>query len=551
MNKIPLHMIDTLKNKAGHMAYNSTLYDWSLRTNAPDRLIVKPVDPWRGDAKRAHELLEAAGVIERTGPQWFSEWWLPDGADNIWTSHIHGFSWLRDLRTLGGARAREQGRLMIENWIENHPSWETTSWRSDILGRRLSMWVCHYDYFCDGFDPDFDDIFLGSMVKQAKHLSNVLNTKEHGSAHLQANKGLLYTGIALDGCAKWARQGLDALNKALENQILDDGGHISRSPSTMLDILEILVDIRSALHAGAYPEPHMLKCKIDALSSALRALRHHDRKLALFHGTQESKVENIDSILAQAGTHTKIPKSLPDTGFERIELGRSLLIMDTGKTARFPYDDVAHASPLAFEFSYGKERLLVSCGTHPDSQEWKNALRFTAAHNTACLDYRNACELRKDGHFARKVTQTNTHRESNKEETLLVASHNGYVPLNGITHTRKIYLGNEGHDMRGEDDFTCAFDLVKPIETAIRFHIHPNVTASLINEGKEVLLRMHGGIGWRFKFNAGENTGELKLENSAYIGEGITPRKTKQIVIYKEMNTDQTQIKWSFKREGI
>jgi len=545
---IPFQMIDTLKNKAGQMAYNSALYNWSLRTDTlPDRLIIKPVDPWRGDAKRARELLDAAGVIERTGPQWLDEWWMPVGADDIWISHIHSFSWLRDLRTLGGAHAREQGRLMIESWIENYPSWDSRSWRSDILGRRLSMWVCHYDYFCDNFDPDFDDRFLSSMVKQAKHLSNVLNSKEHGSTHLQAIKGLLYAGIALDGCNKLATQALSALSKDLDNQILGDGGHISRSPACMLDVLEILVDIRSALQAGAYPAPDILETKIDALSAALRALRYHDRKLSLFHGSQEGNLEEIGSILAQAGTHTKMPTSLPDTGFERMELGRALLVMDTGSTQKFPYDKHGHASPLAFEFSYGKERLLVSCGTHPVSKEWKDSLRFTAAHNTACIDYRNACELRKDGHFGRKVTHTHVHRENAKDAALIVASHNGYVPLNGITHSRKVYLGDEGHDMRGEDDFACTFDLVKPVETALRFHIHPDVTASLINDGKEVLLRMKGGMGWRFK----HDFGRLELEDSVYIGNGITPRKTKQIAIYGQMDSDHARVKWSLKREGI
>lgn len=540
------NMINTLKNKAGHMAYNTVFYDWSLRNGIPDRLAVKPADPWRGSAIRAQELLDAAGVVDRTGPRWEADWWHPEGSDDIWASHIHSFSWLRDLRTLGSARAKEQGRLMIENWIDNHASWNAQSWRPDILGRRLSMWVCHYDYFCDGFDLDFDEAFLGALVKQAKHLSNALNTGGKDTSHLHAIKGLLYAGIALEGYEKWVGQALNALNKALSTQLLPDGGHISRSPARMLNVLASLVDIRSALQAGAHSAPDDLNSKIGALSAALRTVRYRDRKLGLFHSAQEGEVEEIDSILAQAGTNTKAPNSLPDTGYERVEVGRSLLVMDTGIAPPAPYDKTAHASPLAFEFLYGKERLLVACGSHPNAPEWQDALRFTAAHNTACLDYRNACEIRKDGHFGRKVTKTHTHKEVTKDAALVVASHNGYVPLNGITHTRKIYLGDEGNDMRGEDDFACAFDLVKPVETALRWHIHPSVTASLINDGKEMLLRMKGGIGWRFK----HDVGELKLEDSIYFGSGIIPRKTKQIVLYGQMSTDHACVKWSFKREG-
>lgn len=542
---LPLNFIDTLRSKTEHFAYNTPIYDWSINANAPDRLIIKPVDPWPGDPDKAQNLLDAANVGERTGPVWFTEWWMPEDADDIWASHMHGFGWLRDLRTLGGAIAREQGRIMIENWIDRYSHWNAASWRTDLIGRRLSMWICHYDYFCAHADHDFEEKMLSSLMKQAKHLSNVLNTSKD-VALFESAKGLIYAGIALEGQAKWIEQGRNALESAISAQILSDGGHISRSPSTLLSVLEIMVDIRSALTAGGYPIPSSIEDTIDSISSALRCLRYRDRKFGLFHGAQEGHVAIIDSILAQAGTHKKTKQSLPNTGFERIESGRGVILMDTGKAPPAPYDKAAHASPLAFEFCYGKERLLVSCGSHPTCPEWEEALRFTAAHNTACIDYRNACEIRKDGHFGRKVSKTDVARDETENAALITASHNGYVALNGITHTRRLYLGNEGHDMRGEDDFTSGIDLVKPVETAIRFHIHPSVSASMVCDDKGVLLRMKGGIGWRFKYSAGL----LKLEDSLYIGQGITPRKTKQIVIYNTISEQSSCVKWSLKQEA-
>jgi uncharacterized heparinase superfamily protein len=542
---MPFHLIDTLKDKASHLAYNNFLYDWSLSEDAPDRMIVRPVDPWKGNADKAGALLMAAGVGDRTGPVWHNEWWIPEDADDIWISHMHGFGWLRDLRTLGGALSREQGRLMIENWIDEYDHWNAQTWRAELIGRRLAMWICHYDYFGANAGEEFEEKFLGSILKQAKHLANVISRSKE-IALFESVKGLLYAGIALEGHTKWIAQGLNALKTATSTQILPDGGHVSRSPQMLLEALEIMVDIRSALNAGDYPVPDHLINTIESMSSALRCMRYRDRKFGLFHGTQEGDIEAIDSIIAQAGTHKRPKTSLKSTGYERLELGRSLLLMDTGKAAPSPYDKTAHASPLGFEFCYGKERLLVACGSHPTSSEWKDALRATAAHNTACLDYRNACEIKKDEHFGRKVTQTSVKREETKDAILLVASHNGYVPLNGITHTRKIYLSDNGHDLRGEDDFSSEFDLIQPVETAIRFHIHPGVQASLINEGKEILLRMPGGVGWRFKNAAGA----LSLEDSVYLGSGVTPRKTKQIVIHGKMTTDNACIKWTMKREG-
>ncbi len=543
-----LNLINNLKSRAGYLAYNSFFYDWSLKESTPDRLIVRPVDAWPGNSEKAQELLNAAGVGERTGALWYEEWWSPEQADEIWRSHMHGFGWLRDLRALDGALAREQGRVMIESWINHCGSWQADSWRSDLIGNRLAMWICHYEFFCANASEEFEEKILSSIVKQAKHLSNYLaisRNKAKDIEMLEAIKGLLYSAVALAGHEKWLKQSLSELEQVLDAQILPDGGHISRSPATLLSALEIMVDMKIALKAGAYTVPEFFETTISNMSSALRLFRYNDRKFGMFNGSQEGNPAIIDSILAQAGTHKKAKHSLKDTGYERMELGRSLLVMDTGKPPSAAYDRNAHAAPLAFEFCHGKERLFVSCGSHPISEAWRDALRFTAAHNTACLDYRNAYEIKKDGHFGRKSTKTDVQREEVKGASLVVASHNGYEALNGVTHTRKIYMADEGNDLRGQDDFSAELDPDIPVEIALRFHLHPNVSASLINDGEEILLRMPGGVGWRFR----RSIGTLELEDSLYLGSGITPRKTKQIAIYGHMTEKDSCIKWSLRRE--
>ncbi len=542
---MPIHVIENLKSTASQMGCNSFFYDWSLTGASPDRLIVKPVDPWPGDAIKAQSLLDAAGVGERTGPRWLTDWWEPENADELWTSHMHGFSWLRDLRTLGGAVAKEQGRIMIENWLGTFDHWHTGVWRADICARRISMWICHYDYFCDGIENSMDEKLLSSIAKQAKHISNTLE-KLKGVPKFESIKGLLYAGIAIESQEKWIEHALERLKTSVGNQILPDGGHVSRSPAIMLDILEILVDMRTALKAAAYPVPNDINETIENISAALRLFRHRDRKFSLFHNAQEGNPETIDSILASAGTHKKTKKTLEYTGFERLEIGGGLIIIDTGRSPETPYDNEAHASPLAFEFSYNKNRIFTACGSHPIDPQWQEALRFTSAHNTACLDHRNACEIKKDKTMGRKVTKTTTHREETKDAALLVASHNGYAPLNGITHARKIYLSDEGNDLRGEDDFACAMGLVKPVEIAIRFHLHPDVKIAESKEGEAITLRVPGGTSWRFV----HSEGALKLEDSLYLGAGITPQKTKQIVIHGNMSNDNTRLKWALKKEN-
>ena len=198
--------------------------------------------------------------------------------------------------------------------------------------------------------------------------------------------------------------------------------------------------------------------------------------------------------------------------------------------------------------AYGKERIFVSCGTHPSSADWQDALRATAAHNTVTLDYRNACEIREDGHFSRKPRVVSIVREETKGSCLLEATHDGYALLNGIEHRRRLYLSDQGHDLRGEDILTSQAGPAKPVNVAIRFHIHPRVMVSLIGEGnEEALLRLPSGIGWRFH----QSGGILKLEDSVYLGEDSRPRKTKQLVVYGDMPDTEFKVKWAMQREGL
>lgn len=538
---VTISMLDQLKIKAEQLALMSGLYTDAV----PDRLIVKPADPWLGDAEKGRALYTAAGASAEDGPVWYAQWWEPEDADAAWLEHMHGFSWLRDLRAAGGAVARAQGRAMIQNWIEEYPQPDKTAWQSDLTGQRIAMWISHYEYFCAGADEYFEDLFFAALIRQARHLHGTLGSVK-AIRSLQAIKGLVYAGVAIEGHEAWVAQAMRALEKDLARQVMIDGGHVSRSPALLLEALQIVLDIQSALMAGGEEIPVFLTDAVGRMGTAVRFFRYGDRKFGVFHGAQEGESAFIDSVLAQAGARGKLPQSMACSGYERMSLGRSLVMMDVGKAPDYPYDGGAHASPLAFEFCYGKERLFVSCGAHPASRAWNDALRASAAHNTACIDNRDACEMRKDGHFGRKATRVNLERQETPEAILVEAAHNGYMPLNGIMHTRKLFLGDEGNDLRGEDDFSSAAPLVRPVEVALRFHLHPNVSVSLINDNREALLRMPGGIGWRFRFGAGA----LLIEDSVYLGSGITPRKTKQLVIYGRMDGEKACVKWSLRREG-
>ncbi len=116
----------------------------------------------------------------------------------------------------------------------------------------------------------------------------------------------------------------------------------------------------------------------------LRFFRHGDGRFALFNGANESDGAIVDRVLNRADAKGRAPATAPHSGYERLRAGHSLVLFDCGKPPPAGLDGDYHAGALAFEMSYGRERLIVNCGAyHGPSAEWHAALRATAAHSTA------------------------------------------------------------------------------------------------------------------------------------------------------------------------
>jgi uncharacterized heparinase superfamily protein len=536
----------TMRRGVHALACSKMVDHWKLAGTIPTKLVLCPVDVWKGSPERARWLINGGVfMIDDDRLELHNANWNPSGVDDAWIKYIHGFEWIRDLKTLGGDKGRLAARAMLVSWMEEHPHPDETNWRCDILGLRLSNWLSSFTFFGESATEEFQEEFYISLARQVRHLAKSLNGQLSGVPMLQALRGLVYAGLAMEGREPILEQALTTLHKEIGKQILSDGGHVTRCPQKLLDCVMILLDIRNALAQGGYPCPEKIVHALDRAVPALRFFRHGDRNFALFNGCQEGREDLMRQISLLSGSRAKTLNSLPHTGYERMNVGRGLIIMDTGKSPKWPHDMSSHAAPLAFEMSYGRERIIVNCGSHPTNADWKDALRFTAAHSTLTIDDRNACEIHKDGTLSRKPKKVSLNREDMIGACLVDASHDGYVPINGITHRRRLYYGDQGNDLRGEDTLTCTTGLNKSHKISVRFHLHPKVNVSLVKEGEEAILALPGGTGWRFTASGAP----LTIEDSIYLGEGIRPRKSKQIVISSDMDVETIQIKWAIQRE--
>ena len=526
--------------------YSTPFHAWRLARHAPDDLVSVPADCWPGDADAGRLMLDGrlarfAEAVDLPAADWKTDALNPDMVE-----HLHGFAWLRDLRELGGDAARVLARDLVAGWIARHGRWDRTLWRADLIGERLANWLAHHDFLAGSADDEFQDALTLSVVLQTRHLSRDLGSAPAGRRRFRAVKGLVLGSAALDDDAM-AATAFSGLEMAMAAEVAADGGHRSRAPASHLSVMRDLIEARNALRMTERGAPEALQPTILAMTAALRLWRHGDGGLALFNGATEGNRAEIEAVLAQAEANRKTPPDLPDTGYQRLVAGRSCVIADSGRPEAL--DGEAHAAPLAFEFSHGKQRIVVNCGSAPGDPRWHDALRASAAHSTLVIDDRNAAEVGADGAVGPRPADVSVDRKDAEGRSLVELSHDGYGETHGLVHHRRLFLEADGTDLRGEDRLVyTGAPGEQARDAAVRFHLHPRVRASLVQGGGTAILAPPSGPGWRLRADV-----PMALNDSVYFGPDGTLQRTSQIVLTLPLvavrESGETTVRWSIRRE--
>ncbi len=500
---------------------------WHRAGTPAASLALVPPDPWPGRAERGLAIVDGSFSFLGRNLDKPAPLWAPLGMETAWLKRLHDFAWLRDLRAAGGDAPRRKARSLVADWVANNQSWSPVAWDPVVTGERLSHWFSQYEFFAASAEVSFRQALLASAGRQARYLTAVLPAGLCGADLITATRGLCTAGLCLPQGTDWLDQGMTLLLRALDDQLLADGGQRERSPARLLSVLRACIDLRAALLAAGQEAPAALSARIEAMVAVLRLLQHGDGGLSLFNGGGEGEDLQIDMILQRGGGKQVQLMRAPDSGFQRMQAGRSLVLVDCGRPPAPGYDGAAHAGTLSFEMSVGRERLIVNCGAQAGSSSWQQAQRSTAAHSTLVLNETNSAALFAGGGLARRAETVTCRRDEDEGAVWLDLSHDGYLPLFGLTHHRRLYLSASGEDLRGEDRLCGETKGRKPLAFAIRFHLHPGVKAMTAQDGRSVVLRLPKGGGWRLRVAGAA----AALEPSVYLGVPGQVRRCQQIVL--------------------
>ena len=544
-----------LRSLAGAVGTHPLLR-WRYGSPKTDRLVIAPQVLRTADATRAAEIYAGrfafAGkvvICDRRSP--FEM--VPPSEE--WATVLLNFSWLRHLRAADSAITRANARSLIDEWITHQGSGHPIGWQPEILSRRIISWLCHSPFILQDADARFYRRFIRSLQRQVRYLRGTVNDARAGLPRLQALIALTYATLCLNGLSGQLRPTARRLIDELRTQILPDGGHVSRNPGTLIEIVIDLLPLRQLFTARNLQPPQAINNAIDRMMPMLRFFRHPDGNFAQFNGMGPTSVDLLATALAYDDARGAPLSNAPHSGYQRIDADATVILMDTGKPPPVALSTEAHAGCLSFEMSFRQHRVIVNCGLPSMNREnWRQVARATAAHSTVTFNDTSSCRFLESKSLRQLLggnpiisgpRTVTIERHETEDGVTIVASQDGYAGEFGVVQTRTIKVSADGRTIDGEDEFTPAykaFDLRKSDEYAVRFHLHPSIKASRLSEGRGVILLLPDKEVWTFA-TMGET---VEVEESVYLAGSDGPRRAVQIVVYGHAR-QEAKVRWTFR----
>ena len=534
------------------LARGSTFSRLFGSSRQPLRLVAVPRDHVQGDRARGDALL--AGRFEHgnetlglTGIDFAAV-----GASGALAEELQGFAWLRDL---AAAASREKGARLAEalagRWLLAHGTRIDDAWRPELWGERILFWTAYAPYILSSRDAGYRSALLNTLARGARHLDANADRAAPGLPRITAWSGVVAAGLLVQGGQTRVARGEAGLTRALSSAQSEDGGLMSRSPIEQALLVDRLGLLRAAYFAAKQTLPDALESAAAAALAALHGVTMGDGALSSWQGGNPGDARRLAALVEGCGLSARPLRAARGWGYQRLSALGTIVVIDAAPPPPPRMTAMGCASTLAFEMSDGRQRLVVNCGgpgiaPSAISHELAEALRTTAAHSTLVLADKNSTATLPDGSLGRGVSDVSVDRAEDNDSSRIEASHDGYVKSFGLDHQRRLTLGNDGKELRGEDRLIPRGRkrIKESAPFAIRFHLAPGVEATVTADGMGAILRSPDAPPWNVRCRGAM----LTLEESLHVDGDGTIRPSVQMVIVGEVSALGADVAWQFRR---
>ncbi len=375
-------------------------------------------------------------------------WRRHDIASPLWTYHFHYFQFAVDLARAtaetGDARYVARAEELIAGWLDDTAGGHGPGWDPYPTSLRLLNWIRFAGIGSAYLTPAFRERLADGIATGAAWL---WRRREY---HLQGNH-LLANACAL-WLASWLLEGREARNAEaragrwladlVADQVLDDGGHVERSPMYHARILSDLLELQSAARASSLSFGDGFDGHVAAMSRWLRWFVRPDGSLHLFQDAADDPELDLPALLDRCATpEGDGPFVLDASGYGgwRRRHGESVII-DAGRPSPTYQPGHAHAGALSFDYDLDGVPVVVDSGTCGyDGDPWREYVRSTRAHNTVSIDGEDQSEMWGTFRVARRA-QVGPVVWTPESEGLSFEGRCRGVTVGGRVHHRRLQL---------------------------------------------------------------------------------------------------------------
>ncbi len=550
--RIALLSADRSRRTLVARALYSPLVRWRFGSAAARDLLIVPQDLRTADPSFWQEMqlghFGLAGSNAALGTRSPFELRPPNEA---WSRALHGFGWLRHLEAAGDDEARTAAQRLAVEWTVRFRSGGGVAWQPAVIGRRLISWISHSTLLLDGTDHASYDAVTQSLGAQIVRLSASWRDGPDGYPRLLALTALVLADLSITGHDRRLAEAEAALTAELRRQVLADGGHISRNPAVLVDVMLDLLPLRQCFVARGRQPPAVLIDCIQRIISMLRYLRMGDGLLARFNGVSVASPAGLATVLGYDDRPGFMIGSAPQSGYVRLERCRSVVIVDAGGPPPIELAGEAHAGCLSFEMSSGTSLIFINGGAPVASgRDWRPVARATSSHNTLCLGEASSSRLVRHARLesligAPPIRQPNvvtSYLEEHGGNLEFTGTHDGYMERQGLVHSRSLVLNAAGTRLAGSDKLSGSRGPVRlrtDVPFAIHFHLHPHVSCKRGQEVGTAEIATRDGRRWSFTVSGSA----LTIEESTYFADSAGPRRSLQLVV-RGATFGETHVRW-------
>ena len=383
----------------------------------------------------------------------------------LWTYHLNYFNWLEDEHLTVTAKVS-----MIRSYCDREARLKVGKDSYPVSLRSIN-WIRFFirEGICDAV---FDRVLY-------RHVHRLYHFPEY---HIQANH-LWENGCALVFAGQYFKEqsfynkGRHILSTALDEQVLNDGGHVEGSPMYHSLLLCRLLQCIEWLECGPVTDHtfiEKIRGKAALMLGWLQAVTFSDGHWAHVNDSTNGIAPPLYALrlFADKLLISPHPVKLSGSGYRMLRTGSLEVFIDIGNIQPAWQPGHTHADTFSFCVWDDGKPVLIDPGISTYEQGLQRETeRSTDVHNTVNIMGKNSSDVWKSFRVGQRAHVTILE----ENEHSITAVHDGYRKYN-IFHIRSWSLGNNKILLKDK------LNNINDKKTLLNLHLHPDMIFKKIGE---------------------------------------------------------------------